>query len=241
MTVFKRIEGSQIQVPVQLSTGEDAWAWRTASNRIFTTQLDIPELPVEVGSDWVTDAGLFGPGDISVVRESPEQGWPEVQRVREALHAWAQPLGFAGATKDAPVTVLACMGASFHSDGDSYPDTTFCVVWLNPDVNLDLVFPHVNVRIPLRYGTAVLFDSVQPHGVVERGASLWDPDQFLAGRTDYSQVFLSWDLRATHEELARLMEIQLSPLEEDDPISMSFQINGVHGPNVNPVTGAWAC
>lgn len=238
MTDFNRIAGHRVRVPVFHSEGDHS---RNTSEKVFWGRLEIPALDSEVRDAWIAqaiDRGLQDSGDITAVN-APARGWDAFEQVQTQLHRWAQQNGFEQAVANGSVSVLACYGASFHTDGDGFPDTAFCVVWLGQDCGQDLLFPHLDVRIPLTYGTVVLFDSAQPHGVVERGASQWVPDEYFERRGKLCQCFLSWDMEIHREELAALMEVSVEPTPPGRHAShMTPFIEGYRA-DVEQDTGAW--
>jgi len=113
------------------------------------------------------------------------------------------------ATSD--VALMACRGARYHHDGAQYGSAAFCNLFLSEDKGLDLHFPAAGRRIPLTRGTAVIFDTGQPHAVIQRhsadreGAG-FRVDDFPPG-LDCTQVFLTWELPIEHIDVGRALQI----------------------------------
>jgi hypothetical protein len=104
---------------------------------------------------------------------------------------------------------------------------------------MDLHFPNTGQRIPLKHGTAMIFDTCQPHGVIHRSSASFiaeavSPDQ------SFTQVFLTWELPIENAgvadalkvvfDIARSASLQL----EDEQV----WVNGAPG-IVCPESGRW--
>jgi hypothetical protein len=101
---------------------------------------------------------------------------------------------------------MACRGAKYHHDGAHYGGAAFCNLFLSEDKGLDLHFPSTGHRVPLTRGTVVLFDTGQPHAVIERDSggfivADFPPDQ------DYTQIFLTWELPIENANVAHALQI----------------------------------
>jgi hypothetical protein len=101
---------------------------------------------------------------------------------------------------------MACRGAKYHHDGAQYGGMAFCNLFLSEDKGLDLHFPASGERIPLSRGTVVVFDTGQPHAVIRRNSHRFSAADFLPG-TDFSLVFLSWELAIEDAQVARALAI----------------------------------
>ena len=66
---------------------------------------------------------------------------------------------------DCELALMACRGARYHHDGAQYGGAAFANLFLSEDRGLDLHLPLTGQRIPLTRGTAVGFDTGQPHAV----------------------------------------------------------------------------
>jgi hypothetical protein len=60
--------------------------------------------------------------------------------------------------------------------------------------------------VPLRRGTVVVFDTGQPHAVIPRHSSRFDPAAFATGQSD-TQLFLTWELPIEHADVAQALGI----------------------------------
>jgi hypothetical protein len=152
---------------------------------------------------------------------------------------WTRTLGLHEMLASCDVALMACRGAKYHHDGAHYGGAAFCNLFLSEDRGLDLHFPSTGHRIPLTRGTAVLFDTGQPHAVIERrsdGFNLADfpPDQ------DCTQIFLTWELPIENHNVAHALRIafDIDPatalvLEEEQ-----VWLNGARA-NVCPDSGRW--
>lgn len=237
MKTFTPISGDQVRVPVY---SLDQYAARAVSDTVLSTQLAIPPIAPDIASHWATSAcklALYNIGDVCALQGVSLDAWPGYKAAEYAAGAWAAQAGFAPALEQAKVSLLACLGASFHDDSNGFVEDGFCVLWLSPDTELDLYFPHTGKRIELAHGTAVVFDSCQPHGVVERGESSWSGARHYE-REDPTQLFLSWDMSLEHRCLREALGIKLF---SEGPTGSHFM-----GPNLNNVpvsvdrhTGAW--
>jgi hypothetical protein len=68
------------------------------------------------------------------------------------------------------IDIAACKLPGFHTDLHGFSSSLFCVTWQSEDAGLDLYFPHLQERVPLTRGRTIIFDPVQPHGIVDRGS-----------------------------------------------------------------------
>ena len=96
--------------------------------------------------------------------------------------------------------------ARYHHDGAQYGSAAFCNLFLSEDQGLDLHFPSAGLRIPLVKGTVVVFDTGQPHAVVDRRSTGFDVADFPPDR-DCSQVFLTWELPIENTDVARALGV----------------------------------
>jgi len=69
-------------------------------------------------------------------------------------------------------------------------------------------FPAAGLRMPLRRGTVVVFDTGQPHAAIPRHSSGFDPAGFTAGQSD-TQLFLTWELPIEDAHVARALQVRL--------------------------------
>jgi hypothetical protein len=134
---------------------------------------------------------------------------------------------------------MACRGARYHHDGAQYGGAAFANLFLSEDRGLDLHFPFTGQRIPLTRGTAVVFDTGQPHAVIERGTTGFDAAHFAPER-DCTQLFLTWELPIENAGVAQALLIQFDTapavaLGLDDE---QVWVNGASG-TVCPASGCW--
>jgi hypothetical protein len=101
---------------------------------------------------------------------------------------------------------MACRGARYHHDGAQYGGAAFCNLFLSEDRGLDLHFPFAGHRIPLVRGTAVIFDTGQPHAVIQRSSAGFNAADFAPDR-DWTQVFLTWELPIEDAQVGRALRV----------------------------------
>jgi hypothetical protein len=149
---------------------------RTISTKVLSSWVPLAPLTAPQLAHWEAQLGplMMSAGDVSNMGAASEAFCPSghIASLRACMDTWGIPPG-----DDAPVT-LACQGSGFHHDADSYAGHGFCVLWLSPDVGWDLYFPITGDRIPLTYGSVVLFDSALLHGVVMRGETVYSEASF---------------------------------------------------------------
>lgn len=178
---------------------------RTISSKIIQGHLQLPPITPELSDEWSTHIGLMGfmgKGEVANLGVETNLVTAEAQ---QAIDAWLAAQGIRCTPRRGPAVPLACTGATFHHDALSYAEEVFCVVWLSDekDTPWDLYFPFLDVRIPLKYGTTVLFDAAQPHGVVAHGETGFYEDdlEFATG------IFLSQDL-FVGRQVRKVMDIK---------------------------------
>lgn len=180
---------------------------RTLGPKVHHTKLALSpmdEATTEVWSDMLTNCGEVATGQVAGL---VEEGAYDPADLHQLVCSWLTGIGI---TKDTlrtlPMSPLACRGASFHSDAHSFSDFAFVVVWLSDDAGLDLLFPQLEQRIPLEYGTAVFFDAAQVHGVVPRGARSFPEDEFDERLS--TGCFVSIDLPIHRPSVARPLGVR---------------------------------
>lgn len=171
---------------------------RTISPVVLTELLAIPPLKGTDSARWDAHWHEFNrtPGNILPI--TPGFGTDLLQQ-DAALEAWTAGQGFAGVMDNC--SLHACAGSGFHTDADFFPDSVFCICWLSEPAGWDLYFPFLDRRVPLERGTVVLFDSAQPHGVVQDGQTAFDGGAFAGRAPGY---FLSLDFEASNKVRRRL-------------------------------------
>lgn len=148
----------------------DLWCkgTRTISGRVEHALLYLPALDESQIEAWSSKMGADSPLSGEILALGEVEGALVPAGAMVAVKEWLASHGVA--TTGAHERAFACRGAPFHHDAESYPDSGFGVLWLADDTPWDLLFPFLKVRVPLEYGTVVMFDSAQPHAVVTRGS-----------------------------------------------------------------------
>ena len=188
----------------------DAIRSRSVGGRVLTGTVDVPVLPKRLVADWERDiAQRLGlePGDVEELPLArARMRWPTFGQCVEAVAQWTRTLGLHDVLSVSDVALMACRGARYHHDGAQYGGAAFCNLFLSEDKGLDLHFPSTGQRIPLTMGTLVLFDTGQPHAVIERNGNGFHMADFSPQR-DCSQVFLTWELSIENVDVGRVLGI----------------------------------
>ena len=194
---------------------------RSVGDRVLLACLDVPAPPARLLADWKRETALrlgLEPGDVEALPlPRARMRWPDYPLCVDAVAHWTRSLGLHGVMVGSEVALMACRGAAYHHDGDLYGGAAFCNLFLSDTPLLDLHFPLLGRRIPLQRGTAVIFDTCQPHAVIDRRSSGFDVADFPPGR-DCTQVFLTWELPVEHVGLTQALGIAL---DVDDPAAAS--------------------
>ena len=171
---------------------------RRVSDVVLTGMVDVPVPPARLLADWEREISLhldLAPGDVEAMPLARARArWPDYTRCVRALSDWTGALGLPGVIAGSDVALMACRGARYHHDGAQYGSAAFCNLFLSDDRGLDLHFPSLGHRIPLTRGTAVIFDTGEPHGVIQRHSSGFNAADFPPDQ-DTTQLFLTWELR----------------------------------------------
>ncbi len=193
---------------------------RSVAQAVWSGRLNVPAPPPRLLADWERDIALhlaLEPGDVEPLPWARTQArWPDVRQCVQAAADWTRTLGLQQLLATADVALMACRGARYHHDGAQYGAAAFCNLFLSEDKGLDVVFPGTGHRIPLLPGTALLFDTAQPHGVVRRGSSRFDAADFAPDQ-DCTQVFLTWELPIEDPHVAQALGITF----DTDPVTAS--------------------
>ncbi|BEP72988.1 hypothetical protein GmRootV59_08260 [Variovorax sp. V59] len=184
---------------------------RSVSDVVLSGRVDVPAPPARLVADWereVSSRLALEPGDVEPLPLARARArWPDYRRCVQAMSDWTRAIGVPEALlASSEVALMACRGASYHHDGAQYGAAAFCNLFLCEDKELDVHFPLTGHRIPLARGTVLMFDTGQPHAVVERGSSGFDAARFAPGR-DCTQVFLSWELPIEDVHVGRALRI----------------------------------
>lgn len=229
--------------PVSYFWRGDALRSRSVSDVVLFSTLDVPAPPARLTADWARDVSLrlgLAPGDVEVLPLARARArWPDYRRCVQAVSGWTRALGLPELLASCEIALMACRGATYHHDGEHYGGAAFCNLFLSEDRGLDLHFPLTGHRIPLVRGTAVIFDTGQPHGVIARGSSGFHAADFPEGQ-DATQVFLTWELPVEQADVGRALRIAFDP---DPSTALRLKeeqvwLNGARA-SVCPDSGRW--
>jgi len=175
----------------------DAIRSRSVSDSVLTGTVDVPEPPTRLTADWKREFSSrlnLAPGDVEQMPLPRARArWPEYSLCVQAVSEWTRSLGLGEVLATSDVALMACRGANYHNDSDQYGGMAFCNLFLSEDRGLDLHFPATGLRIPLTRGAVVIFDTAQPHGVIERNSDGFNATDFAVDQ-DFIQIFLTWEL-----------------------------------------------
>lgn len=170
-----------------------------------TATLALPAPPARLLADWTREIDTrlqLEPGDVeqmplarAIVR------WPDYGACVRAMRDWTAALGLGDALDAGDIALMACRGARYHHDGGQYGGAAFCNLFLSEDRGLDVHFPAAGLRVPLVRGTAMIFDTCQPHAVIPRGTTGFREADFAAG-LELAQLFLTWELPVEDSRVA---------------------------------------
>lgn len=204
----------------------DAMRSRSVSDIVLTGTVEVREPPPRVLADWARETSsrmILEPGDVEVMPLARTlMRWPDYSHCVRAMAAWTSALGLPGVLAESDVALMACRGARYHHDGEQYGGAAFCNLFLSEDKGLDLHFASTGQRIPLTRGTAVIFDTAQPHGVIRRDSSGFNGADFRqTPAQDWTQIFLTWELSIEDAQVARALGIafdlpSLNPAQTDE-------------------------
>ncbi|MES2243294.1 MAG: hypothetical protein V4639_10505 [Pseudomonadota bacterium] len=222
----------------------DAMRSRSVSDVVLSGTLDVPAPPARLVADWEREISLhleLEPGDVEalpLVRARAR--WPDYKRCVQAVSDWTRTLGLQVELAACDVALMACRGARYHHDGAQYGYAAFCNLFLGEDRGLDLHFPATGLRIPLRRGTVVVFDTGQPHAVIKRHGSGFDAADFPPGQ-DCSLVFLTWELPIENAAVGQALGISfdIDPSTALLPGDEQVWLNGAPA-SVCPASGRWS-
>ncbi|SDO65916.1 hypothetical protein SAMN05216303_10229 [Rhodoferax sp. OV413] len=188
----------------------DALRSRSVGGVVLSGRVDVPAPPARLVADWDKDiAERLGlePGDVEALPlPRARTRWPDYKLCVQAVADWTRGLGLQEVLASSDVALMACRGARYHHDGAQYGSAAFCNLFLSEDRGLDLHFPATGLRMPLARGTVVVFDTGQPHAVIERRSAGFDAADFPPDR-DCSLVFLTWELPIENADVARALGV----------------------------------
>jgi hypothetical protein len=209
----------------------DAIRRRCVSDIVLSGMLDVPAPPARLLADWereISSRMVLEPGDVETMPLPRARArWPDYTRCVQAVSDWTCARGLPGVLAASDVALMACRGARYHHDGAQYGGAAFCNLFLSEDKGLDLHFPSLGHRIPLSRGTAVIFDTGQPHGVIQRGSNGFDVADFPPDQ-DCVQIFLTWELPIEDAHVARALKVvfDVAPSTSSQLHAEEVRLNG---------------
>ena len=216
---------------------------RSVSEVVLSGTLDVPAPPARLIADWEREVALrlgLEPGDVEALPLPRARArWPDYRRCVQTVSDWTGTLGLPELLASCDVALMACRGAKYHHDAAHYGGMAFCNLFLSEDRGLDLHFPSTGHRIPLSRGTAVIFDTGQPHGVIGRRSGGFEATDFSPDQDD-TQVFLTWELPIEGADLGHALRIAF----DNDPSTAllladeQVWLNGARA-GVCPDSGRW--
>ena len=188
----------------------DAIRSRSVSDVVLSGTFDVPAPSARLTADWQRETSLrlgLESGDVDELSLARARvRWSDYRRCVQAVSDWTRTLGLPELLASCDVALMACRGAKYHHDGAQYGGAAFCNLFMSEDRGLDLYFPSMGHRIPLTRGTAVIFDTGQPHGVIQRGSSGFNVADFVPDR-DCTQIFLTWELSIENAHVANALGV----------------------------------
>ncbi|CAG4889583.1 hypothetical protein [Paraburkholderia saeva] len=216
---------------------------RHVSDIVLSGIVDVPEPPLRLLADWQREIAshlVLEPGDVEVMPLARTlMRWPDYTRCVQTMSDWTSARGLPEVLASSDVALMACRGARYHHDGRQYGSAVFCNLFLSEDRGLDLHFPASGHRIPLTRGTAVIFDTGQPHGVIQRDSSGFNAAHFPPDE-DRVQIFLTWELPVenTHVGHALRISFDVAPSTASQLNEEQVWLNG-EPVTVCPDSGRW--
>jgi hypothetical protein len=222
---------------------DDAIRSRCVSDIVLTGTVDVPAPPARLLADWAREISsrmVLEPGDVEAMPLARARArWPDYARCVQAMSDWTGALGLPEVLAASDIALMACRGARYHHDGEQYGGAAFCNLFLSEDKGLDLHFPSIGRRIPLTRGTAVIFDTGQPHAVIQRHSNGFDVADFTPER-DCTQLFLTWELPVEDVRVAHALGIAFdtAPSTSPQPDEEQVWLDGARA-TVCPDSGRW--
>lgn len=210
---------------------------------MLTGTVDVPACPARLVADWGREISLrlaLEPGDVEALPLARARArWPDYRHCVQAVADWTGTLGLGRVLDASEVALMACRGARYHHDGAQYGGSAFCNLFLSENVGLDLHFAATGHRIPLTRGTVVIFDTGQPHAVIDRRGNGFNGADFPPER-DCSQVFLTWELPIENSNMAHALQIAFD-IDRSNALLLDREQVKLNGTEVCvcPVSGQW--
>ncbi|CAN5777974.1 hypothetical protein BH11PSE13_BH11PSE13_27600 [soil metagenome] len=184
---------------------------RSVSGVVLSGVIAVPAPSARLMADWEREISLqlgLEPGDVEPLPLPRARArWPDYAHCVQSALDWTRTLGLREVIANSDIALMACRGARYHHDGAQYGGAAFCNLFISEDKGLDLHFPVTGHRIPLVRGTALVFDTGQPHAVVRRGGDSFDVADFAPDQ-DCTQVFLTWELPIENVDVARSLGVE---------------------------------
>lgn len=201
---------SAVLQPTSFFWQGDSLRSRSVGSVVLSDTLSIDAPPTKLLADWERDISqhlALEAGDVeSLPLARTRMRWPGYKNCLEIVLHWARNIGLEQAFTSTNLSLMACRGARYHHDGDRYGDKVFCNLFLSEDRGLDVHFAATGHRIPLKRGTVMVFDTCQPHGVIDRNGCRFEASDFSAFH-DCSQVFLTWELPVHNAQVCSTLNI----------------------------------
>jgi hypothetical protein len=216
---------------------------RSVSDVVLSGVVGVPQPSARLTADWQRETALrlqLEPGDVEVLSLARSRArWPDYKHCVQAAVDWTCRLGLGELLAASELALMACRGAPYHHDGAYYGGAAFCNLFLSEDQGLDLHFPATGHRMPLTRGTVVVFDTGQPHAVIERRSSGFDAADFPPEQ-DRTQIFLSWELPIENADLAQALRISFD-IDPSTALRLDKEQVWVNGApaTVCPDSGRW--
>ncbi len=187
---------------------------RSVGHTVLHDTVNLPAAHVRLLGDWRRDIAKqlnLQPGDVEQLPLArARMRWPEYLVCLEAAAQWSRTVrlgdALALAQAQAQLALMACRGAHYHHDAVQYAGSAFCNLFVSDDQGLDVHFPVAGQRFALTRGTILVFDTAQPHAVIDRGSNGFDAADFQLKR-DRNQVFLTWELPIDDARVAQALGI----------------------------------
>ncbi|WP_233235473.1 hypothetical protein [Bordetella sp. LUAb4] len=216
---------------------------RSVSRIVLSGMVDVPTPSARLLADWdreISSRMILEAGDVEPLPLARARvRWPDYGLCVQAADEWTSAQGLPGILAASDVALMACRGARYHHDGLQYGSAAFCNLFLSEDVGLDVHFPATGVRIPLRRGTVLIFDTCQPHGVIRRDRDSFNEADFPSDQ-DNVQIFLTWELPIGNPEVARSLGIEFDIIPPTALLHDEEQILLDDAPAmVCPASGRW--
>ncbi|GAC1607255.1 MAG: hypothetical protein NVS3B2_16120 [Ramlibacter sp.] len=216
---------------------------RSVSDVVLSGTVEVPVPPARLMADWEREIStrlILEPGDVEALPLARARArWPDYRHCVRAVSEWTRTLGLPELLASSDVALMACRGAKYHHDGAHYGSAAFCNLFLSEDRGLDLHFAATGHRIPLARGTAVIFDTGQPHAVIQRGSSGFDAADFAPDR-ECTQLFLTWELPIEDADVGRALQLafDIDPSTSLQLDEEQVRVNGERA-GVCPDSGRW--